>query len=82
LFYGVLTPLSTIFQLYHGSQFYCWRKPDNPEKTTNLPQVTVKGITDKVFFEQTKNFDQVFDKNFDHVNRILSRTFYSDCQSF
>ena len=42
----------------------------------------VKGITDKVFFEQTKNFDQVFDKNFDHVNRILSRIFYTDCQSF
>ena len=22
-----LTPHSTIFQLYHGDQFYCWRKP-------------------------------------------------------
>jgi hypothetical protein len=28
-----LTPLSTIFQLYRGVQFYCWRKP---EKTTDL----------------------------------------------
>jgi hypothetical protein len=29
----VFTPLSTIFQLYRGVQFYCWRKQEYPEKT-------------------------------------------------
>jgi hypothetical protein len=36
-----LTPLSTIVQLIRGGECY-WRKAEDLEKTTDLPQVTDK----------------------------------------
>jgi hypothetical protein len=37
-----LTPFSTIFQLYRGGRVYWLRKPEYPEKTTDLSQVNDK----------------------------------------
>ena len=40
-----LMPLSTIFQLYRGGQFYWWRKPEYLEKTIDPPRKSLTLIT-------------------------------------
>ena len=36
------TPLSTTFQLYRGGQLYWWIKPEYPQTTNDITQVTDK----------------------------------------
>ena len=42
LIFGVLTPLSTKCQLYHGDQIQWWKKLEYPERTTDHGQSTGK----------------------------------------
>ena len=42
LIFGVVTPLSATFQLYHGDQLQRWKKQEYPERTTDHGQETGK----------------------------------------
>jgi hypothetical protein len=51
------TPLSALFELYRGGEFYCWRKP---VKTTDLSIVTEKNHHKMLFWLNSLNIKHGF----------------------
>jgi hypothetical protein len=64
LVWWCLTPLSTIFQLYCGGQFYWWRKPEYPEKTTEIVTSHWQTLSHNVISRNTSPWTGVRTHNF------------------
>jgi hypothetical protein len=69
-----LMPLSTLFQLYRGDQFYWWGKQEYPEKTIYLPQVTDKLY--RIMFELNIVFNSGFSCSVCYLDLVFNFIFW------
>jgi hypothetical protein len=64
-------------QLYPGGQFYCWKKQEYQEKTTDLSQFTVVSSTPRLNGIQTHNF-VIHLEFFVELRSVVAGKFYFD----